>query len=245
MAVAIIGATGGIGSRVVEEILESNHFTQVKLLCRNKKSIPQQITDHDSVTIVEGSILNMTEKQVEELVFGCSTVISCLGHRLSKLFLPPYDLCRAAARRVVTAIEKNESDVKLIVVNTVGVGNPDGSDKNMRSFMQNRVLGALWLLIPPHRDNFRLSHYFYSKVGQESKTKWCVVRPDSLYNVKETDEDISYEVHNNIQVGLFNPIKTSRRNVARFMKDLSTDEELWNIWKGKYPVVYDLNQLKD
>lgn len=38
---------------------------------------------------------------------------------------------------------------------------------------------------------------------------------------------------------MFDPGKTSRITVARFMSDLLLDEALWNEWRFKTPVVYN------
>lgn len=34
-------------------------------------------------------------------------------------------------------------------------------------------------------------------------------------------------------------VRTSRINVAHFMADLITDNDIWSNWKGKMPVIYN------
>jgi hypothetical protein len=41
-----------------------------------------------------------------------------------------------------------------------------------------------------------------------------------------------------IKSAIFNPGKTSRINVAHFMSELIINEELWEKWKAKMPVIY-------
>jgi hypothetical protein len=67
--------------------------------------------------------------------------------------------------------------------------------------------------------------------------EWVAVRPDSLI---DEDRVTEYEVHPSpIRSATFNPGKTSRINVGRFMADLITDDDLWNRWKGQMPVIYN------
>ncbi len=38
---------------------------------------------------------------------------------------------------------------------------------------------------------------------------------------------------------IFDPGTTSRENVADFMANLATNPDLWAVWKGKMPVIYN------
>ncbi len=38
---------------------------------------------------------------------------------------------------------------------------------------------------------------------------------------------------------IFDPVTTSRENVADFMANLATNPDLCALWKGKMPVIYD------
>ncbi|MCG8701069.1 MAG: hypothetical protein MI922_23655, partial [Bacteroidales bacterium] len=42
-----------------------------------------------------------------------------------------------------------------------------------------------------------------------------------------------------IRSAIFNPGKTSRINVAHFMAELITHDDVWMQWKGKMPVLYN------
>ena len=42
-----------------------------------------------------------------------------------------------------------------------------------------------------------------------------------------------------IRSAIFDAGKTSRINVGCFMADLIGDEEVWNQWMGKMPVIYN------
>ena len=61
--------------------------------------------------------------------------------------------------------------------------------------------------------------------------------PDTLIN-----EDIvtEYELYDSpVRSAMFNPGKTSRINVGNFMARLIVENDLWNKWKGRMPVMYN------
>lgn len=63
------------------------------------------------------------------------------------------------------------------------------------------------------------------------------MRPDSLFDEAAGSE---YRLEERkIRSPLFDPGRTSRINVARFMADLLTDPALWEKWKYKTPVIYN------
>jgi len=67
--------------------------------------------------------------------------------------------------------------------------------------------------------------------------EWAVVRPDGLIDEKNIS---LYEIHPSpTRSAIFNAGKTSRINVAYFMTDLIMDNQTWNQWKVKMPVIYN------
>ena len=63
------------------------------------------------------------------------------------------------------------------------------------------------------------------------------MRPDSLIDNAEVTP---YEISESIKRSpLFNPGKTSRINIGRFMVELLMNAEFWEEWKGKMPVIYN------
>jgi hypothetical protein len=121
-------------------------------------------------------------------------------------------------------------------MNTAGNSNRDLAEEI--SFGQKIVIGLLRLLLPPHADNEEAADYLRKEVGQKDGTiEWCAVRPDTLVNHSEVSE---YEVHASpTRSAIFDPGQTSRINVAHFMAELITDNDTWNRWKGKMPVIYN------
>ena len=95
MKTLVVGATGATGRCIVQFLLDQSPTSHVKVLCRDATKMKNLLLvskkkdsedDNDFVlsshrlTIVEGSILNLTIKELEDLTQDCFAVVSCLGH---------------------------------------------------------------------------------------------------------------------------------------------------------------------
>ena len=102
---------------------------------------------------------------------------------------------------------------------------------------QRFVIGLVRWLVPPHNDNEQAAEYLRTKVGKDHDyVEWSVVRPDDLTD----DEHVTpHWATPSPAHSLFDSQKTSRANVAAFIKTLVTDDDVWGRWKGKMPVVYN------
>jgi putative NADH-flavin reductase len=69
MKVALIGASGFVGSAILKEALDRNH--QVVAIVRNPENIT---TENENLLVKQGDVLN--ESTVAELIQGCDAVIS-------------------------------------------------------------------------------------------------------------------------------------------------------------------------
>lgn len=69
MKIALIGASGFVGSAVLKEALDRNH--EVVAIVRNPENIN---TKNEKLTVKQGDVLN--EDTVAELVQGCNAVVS-------------------------------------------------------------------------------------------------------------------------------------------------------------------------
>ena len=143
-----------------------------------------------------------------------------------------------ATRRLCSAVKANKpkEPVKFVLLNTAGNSNRDLNEQI--SFSQQGVIGLLRLLLPPHVDNEKAADYLRTQIGQnDGEIEWAVVRPDNLIDETETTE---FAVHPSpIRSAIFDPGVTSRINVGCFMADLIRDDDTWNEWKGKMPVIYN------
>lgn len=235
MTVLVVGGTGDTGKHVIEKLLSQD--VDVRAIVRDVTRVPEEIQSHENLELVEASLLNLSEKELKEIVDGCTAIVSCLGHgtSFSSIFGPPFRLVKNAVKRLTTAIDP-ASPVKVILMNSVGVRNPDSGEKH--SFAEKLVTGIIRVLVPPHADNEQAAKYLRVNIGQDHQhIQWVVVRPDSLINELEPAE---YAVHPMpTRSGLFDPGQTNRANVAQFMVDLLQDDTLWDQWKGQMPVIYN------
>lgn len=242
MLTLVIGASGATGRLLVEQLLKRGE--NVRVIVRSPEKLPDVLTNHESLTVIRASVLDLSDDQLREHVRGCRAVASCLGHNLTfkGMFGQPRRLVTEATRRLCEAIKANEPDrpTKFVLMNTTGNRNRDLNEPI--SFAQKCVIGLLRLLLPPHVDNEQAADYLRTTIGQhDAKIEWVAVRPDGLIDEDEVSE---YEVHPSpTRSAIFDAGKTSRINVGHFMAELITNDETWCKWKGQMPVIYNESQL--
>ncbi len=234
MTILVVGATGKTGRPLVEQLLGKNY--KVRVIVRSSHKLPAEVLENQNTTVIEASVLDLTDEEMAEHVKDCDVVVSCLGHvpNFKGLFGKPRKLCTDATRRLCNAIEKNRPSkpTKFILMNTVGVQNPDLGEK--RTWFERGLLTLLRHTLPPQRDNETAAEHLHSTVGKENKhVEWCSVRPDSLI-----DAEVSpYDIKESPVTGLFSGRPTTRSNVAQFMTELIENAELWSTWKFRMPVI--------
>ena len=222
----------------MNQLLEKGH--KVKAFARNITKFSTEIITHKKFDVIGTSVLDMSEEELENHTKGCDAIVSTLGHNLSfkGMFGNPRQLVTDSIKKLCKVSENTKNKpVKIILMNTVGCKNEDLKEKV--SFFENCVFFLLRYLIPPHSDNENAANYLRTLIGQNhSNIQWAVVRPDSLIN----EEEISpYTTHLSPIHTLFKPGKTSRINVAHFISELASNNEIWSEWKGKMPVIYNKN----
>lgn len=239
MTVLVVGATGATGRWLVKHLLDRN--IRVKAIVRSVDSLPEATKNHENLEIVQASLLELDDRTLAEHIKGCEAVASCLGHNLTRqgIWGKPRKLVTDATRKLCEAVKATTSDkpVKFVLMNTAGNNNRDLLETI--SLAENFVLGTMRVLVPPQSDNEQAADYLREQIGQNDRViEWVVVRPDSLI-----DEDAisDYTLHTSpTRSAIFNAGKTSRINVGHFMADLITNDELWQMWKGQMPVIYNV-----
>lgn len=244
----VVGATGATGKHVVRQLLEKGH--RVKVIVRSKERMlsalngggtEEQKTTYDDtlLQITEASLLDLTDKEIQDQVSDVDAVISCLGHNLDfkGLFGHPRKLVTEATQRLTAALQSSstssEKKQKFLLMNSDGVAHPAGTD-NLRPWSERAIISIIRYLIPPHSDNEGAAEHLY-KLGKDTSVEWTAVRPTDLIDGESTD----YEVFDKPQGSLFGSGTARRSNVAKFMVDLVTDETKWTTYKFDFPVVYD------
>ena len=237
MTVLVVGASGATGRLLVEQLL--NFGQEVKIIVRSTNNLPDSIKSHKNVSILQASILDLGDTELNNYVKGCNAIASCLGHTMSfkGIYGKPRRLVTDATRRLCGAIKAGEpkSTVKYLLMNTSGNSNRDLSEAI--SFGQQCVIWLLRWLLPPHIDNEEAADFLRTKIGQDDSTiEWVAVRPDGLVDEEEVTE---YEIHPSpTRSAIFDAGTVSRANVGAFMARLITDHDLWMKWKGQMPVIY-------
>ena len=238
MMILVVGASGATGRLLVEHLL--NQGQNVKAIVRSPDKLPDSVKNHPKLSLIQASLLELSDAEMGQHVKGCHAVASCLGHNMSLMGIygHPRKLVTDAARRLCDAITANkpEEPVKFVLMNTAGNSNRDLPERI--SFGEKCVIGLLRLLLPPHVDNEQAADFLRTKIGQDDETiEWAVVRPDNLVDEREVTD---YDVYASpIRSAMFDAGLTSRINVAHFMADLITNEGTWRKWKGQMPVIYN------
>jgi len=239
MTFLVVGATGATGRLLAELLLARGHH--VRVIVRSRDRLPEYVQNHAHAEIVEASLLDMSDQQLRECVSGCDAVASCLGHNLTfkGIFGHPRRLVTEAVGRLSHAIQQNspKDRVKFVLMNTAGNQNRDLNEP--ATFANRCVIGLIRWCVPPHADNEQASEVLRQEIGLKSEAiEWVVVRPDSLVN--DHLELTPYDLYPSpIRDPIFNAGTTSRLNVADFMAELITDQEVWAAWVGQMPVIYD------
>ena len=139
---------------------------------------------------------------------------------------------------VCTSIESLKRPTKFVLHSSAGVDNPNGKDPR-RGLGERLVLSLIRVLAPPHYDNECAANFLETRATQPNDlVDWCVVRPDDLIQGEVSEYRLSETLLN----GLFDAKVTTRRNVADFMCRLVTEEECWQQWRGKMPMIVDAQQ---
>lgn len=239
MIVLVVGANGATGRQLVRELLKRN--VKVKVIVRGTEKLPIDIRTHQNLTIIEASILHLSDNEMVNYIKDCDAVASCLGHNISLkgIYGNPKMLVTDSVKRLCNAIKVNNptKPVKFILMNTTANNNKDINEK--LTFIEKLVFSFLRNLLPPQLDNERAADYLRKDIGNNNEIiKWSIVRPDTLINENTVSE---YSVFPSpIRSPIFDAGKTSRINVAHFMSELITNDNIWEKWKGKMPVIYNV-----
>jgi len=233
--VLLVGGTGRTGGRVLQQLLHRG--VSVRAIVRSGGKLSPVVVGNPNLTVIEASLLSLSEEALQGHLRGCDAVISCLGHVLDLrgIFGPPRDLVTRATMCLCRGVEalKSPRPVKFILMSSVSVNRPGGIDTHRGSF-ERLFLWMLCGVLPPAQDNQCAADFLLEKVrSNNSFVQWVVVRPDSLL-----EGDVSeYTLHEGLVNGLFAPGSTNRANVAHFMGELVTNPKMWADWKDKLPVI--------
>ena len=235
MKTLVLGASGATGRLVAQQLISKGQTA--KLLVRSTAILPQEIRDSANLEIITGNVADYSIEQFEELIKDCDSVVSCLGHNITfkGIFGKPRKLVSNAVSKVAEALLHSTSRKKFILMSTTAYTDKMHGEKE--TIAEGLVFTLLKHLLPPHADNVHAGDYLFKEIKESNQCEWIAVRPDSLIDeaVVSAYEVVPMKRKNPI----FNPGKTSRMQVAHFMVELLSNDELWQAWKYKAPVIYN------
>lgn len=235
MKTIILGASGATGKLVVMQLIKRQ--INIRILVRENASLPKEVLESPLVEIIRGNITEINKEKMSILLKDCEAIVSCLGHNISfkGIYGKPHYLVSSTIKKITEAIEENRK-MKIILMSTTAYTNKKNGEIN--TIGEKIVFSVLKALLPPHKDNVKAADFLIGNIGKENEQiEWIAVRPDTLIN----EEIVSkYEVFETLMRSpIFDSGETSRINVSHFMAELLIDEELWNKWKYKMPVIYN------
>ena len=152
--VLLLGATGGIGSQALLQLLDRG--ADVTAIVRSAGRLPREARVHPRLTVLEceAGVLGMQLPELAKHARGCDAMVSCLGHRPSVqgLFGQPRKLCADSTRRACEAIGllQPARPLKVVVVSTGLADHPDWTSDPPRGIIERLILWLLEMLLPPH-----------------------------------------------------------------------------------------------
>lgn len=238
--VFVAGGTGQTGHLLIQQLLKRGHH--VVTVVRSISRLRELMGDFDEAacTMTEGNLLDLTDQQLIAQVDGCHAIASCLGHNLTLkgMYGQPRRLVTNAAERLCKAAQKSSAPkpVRFVLMSSSGVRNHRLNETH--SIAERCAFALLRTLVPPHVDNEQAAEFLQTQINEgDPGIEWSIVRPDSLHDADEVTE---YDLEPSpVRSPLFNSGKSSRINVAHLMAELISDDETWNRWKGKTPVLYN------
>lgn len=231
----VLGASGATGKLLVQQLVQrKNH---VRIVVREKANIPTQFSEDKNIEIIKVNIYDFNIENIKNLLNDCDSIICCLGHNISfkGIYGSPHKLVSVTVAKIIEALQELNTKPKFVLMSTTAYTNQKINEVN--DLREKIVFSLLEVILPPHKDNMLAANQLVNKLGSKSEIEWVAVRPDSLFD----EENVSqYEIQNSkTRSAIFNPGKTSRINVSHFMAELVTNENLWQKWKHKTPVIYN------
>ena len=103
--VLLVGGTGRTGQRALQQLLDRG--IRVRAIVRSVGKLPPALAGNPDLTVIEASLLALSDAELKRHLAGCDAVVSCLGHVLDLrgIFGAPRDLVTQATKRLSRAIQ--------------------------------------------------------------------------------------------------------------------------------------------
>jgi len=189
MKLVIFGATGSIGSKLVEQALDDGHH--VTAFARNPGALT---VEHPKLALFAGNVLD--PETTLAAVAGHDAVLIALGSGRK-------GTVRSEGTRNIVKAMQHHNVQRLVCQSTLGCG---GSQQNLNFFWKRIMFGLLL------KEAFA-DHEQQERFITESSLEWTIVRPGAFTDGPATQE---YR-HGFAEDDRTITLKISRRDVAAFM----------------------------
>jgi putative NADH-flavin reductase len=159
MKIAVVGATGATGRRVVKHALAQGHF--VTAVARH----PEQLSSADQLSLVRGDVL--FPGGLTGTLDGVEAVISCIGPEKN---LSPGTLMSDGVANILA--ECKRANVRRFIMQS-GIGLSDGRELSFMSRFVVRVSGRIFTAAV-------LDKAVAERMTQKIDMEWVIVRPVGL-----------------------------------------------------------------
>lgn len=159
MKVLVIGASGRLGSHLVEYSLEKGH--EVTAFARNIDNYP---ISHEKLSLVRGDVLY--PMLIEAALKDQEVVLSVIGIRK---YSGPITLLSRGIQNIVQCMEK-KGPKRLITITGAGIL----QENEERMIMQT-------LSFPPNLQNLSLDHKRVYKILKDSQLDWTIACPSFMH----------------------------------------------------------------
>jgi putative NADH-flavin reductase len=240
MKLLVVGATGGTGSRLVEQALQQGHV--VTAFARDPAKI--HLT-HDNLRVVTGDVLDRAS--VDAAVDGQDAVLSALGTRLPiRIVLAVVVVCQVVIRMVALSgpmtlfVEVGLPILAILFLSRRTTIVSDGTRNIVQAMERGGIkrfvcesslgvgdskwkMGAIHKLVavPLFLRNVFADKELQEQIIERSSLDWVIVRPTALTNGAQRN---AYRAGPDVG-SWFLPSRISRSDVAAFMLEQLTEGE--------------------
>merc|ERR1712150_25694 len=162
-----------------------------------------------------------TTDDLKSHVSDADAVVSCLGHNLSfqGIWRDSYTLVTDAVKRLTQA---------MILASSSSSSSVEGETKNNKSNQKPKKFILMGSDGVAHSDNEMAAEYLINELNSSSHPplEWVIVRPTDLIDDDGSTTD-QYTLYKKPVGSLFGGGVATRSNVASFMVDLLTKDDLW------------------
>ena len=200
MRVALFGATGFVGSTVLEELLRCGHL--VTALAHT----PDRVAARPGLTVFAGDAGDPAA--VARVVSGAEAVISCLGTPRKEK--QPVDFLASATRNIIRAMKQAHVE-RLVAISGAGITIPG----ERKPFPHNAISALVGILA---RDVVSAKQHEFSVLQESAGIDWTAVRPTRV-----VDGPATGRVRVELDAGKIG-MQVTRGDLARLMVDQLTDQ---------------------